>query len=113
MGYDLHITKKVRWFNPGPDISGKEWIACVESDSELRLSKATEVKLSDGSIVRHENPFMAEWTGHPLGGIVWFDYRDQRIDVKNPDKETIGKMHRIAAKLGASVQGEKGEVYDP
>lgn len=113
MGYDIHITKKAQWFNEGPDISGADWMNYISSDPELSLSSGVEVTLSDGRTYRHANPFLVKWSGHSSGSTVWFDYRDQRVTVKNPDAETISKMQRIAAKLRARVQGDKGEFYDP
>lgn len=112
MAYELHITKKPNWSFKGPDISGNDWIAYLGSDPELQPSSPVAVTMSDGSTYRHENPFLAKWTGHSSGTPVWFDYRDQHVVVKNPDSETIAKMQRIAKELGARVQGEKGEPYD-
>ena len=113
MGYDIHITKKPHWFDEGPDIPEADWTTYIASDPELRLTGAAEVTLSDGSIFRHESPFLAEWTGHPSGEVVWFDFRDHRVVVKNPDEETIQKMQSVATKLNARVQGDDGEFYDP
>jgi hypothetical protein len=112
MGYEIHITKKAHWSHGGPDISGMDWMNTISADPELSLPSGVEVTRSDGSTYKHANPFLAKWTGHSSGTPIWFDYRDQRVVVKNADTETIAKMQRIAAKLQARVQGDKGEFYD-
>ena len=113
MGYELHITKKANWAYGGPDISGADWMGYLASDPELRLSNPVAVTLSDGSTYNHQNPFLAKWHGHSSGSSVLFDYRDQQIIVRNPDPETIAKMQQVSKKLGARVQGDNGEFYDP
>ena len=42
----------------------------------------------------------------------WFEYERGNVDVKDADDETIKKMIAIAGRLGAKVQGDKGEIYD-
>ncbi|MFN2125831.1 MAG: hypothetical protein ACK2UF_22890 [Candidatus Promineifilaceae bacterium] len=37
MGYDLHITRKEYWAEPGDDIASEEWLTLVEHDPELSL----------------------------------------------------------------------------
>jgi hypothetical protein len=114
MGYDLHITRRKEWFSDeGLEITDLEWRTVVEADAEMRLTGAAELELPSGEALRYENPNLAEWTGHPDNDapVVWFDYRDGNIVVKNPDEATIVKMQEIARKLGAIVQGDDGEIY--
>lgn len=111
MGYDLHITRKELWFEDGPDIDDSEWRAYVASDPELRITGVAEAPLPDGGALRYESPLMAEWRRRSGGETVWFDFRDGRVVVKNPDDEIIAKMRQIAAALRARVQGDEGEFY--
>ena len=43
--------------------------------------------------------------------MAWFHYSNGNVDVKNPDRQILGKMLRIADRLGANVQGDDGEPY--
>jgi len=113
MGYDLHITRRQKWFAAeGPDITTFEWRAIIEGDPEMRLSAAAEPEIPGGEMLRYENPNLAEWTGHPDEDVVWFDYRRGNIVVKDPDEATLVKMQEIASKLEANVQGDDGELYN-
>jgi hypothetical protein len=41
MGYDIHITRKANWSDDeGDSITSEEWLAVLDSDSEL--SRATD-----------------------------------------------------------------------
>jgi hypothetical protein len=98
MGYDLHITRREHWIDEGDDISSEEWLAVVEADPELRIEAVY------GS-------YFAIWSGPSTLGDPWLDWFDGRINTKNPDHALIDKMVEIAEKLGASVQGDDGEIY--
>ena len=112
MGYDLHITRRSKWFDTeGLEITKSEWHAIIEFDPEMRLSEAAEHDLPSGEALRYENPSLAEWTGHPDEEFVWFNYSRGNIVVKNPDEATLVKVQEIAHKLRASVQGDDGESY--
>src|SRR5262245_44213580 len=55
-----------------------------------------------------------EWLGHiggdpDLGSLFW---SDGNIEINNPDLVLIKKMASVAAALGATVQGDDGELYD-
>jgi hypothetical protein len=95
-------------------VSLEEWLAYVASDSEMRLDNYAQVEV-DGHVLRHESEGIAVWTaysGHGVGGnLAWFHYSDGNVDVKNPDREILGKMLQIAGQLGAKVQGDEDEVY--
>jgi len=116
MGYDVHVTRAEHWSeSDATPIAREEWLAVVASDPELRLDDAAEAPLGDGSVLRHEAAGLAVWTaysGHGRGGnMAWLDYRDGEIVAKNPDAEILGKLSEIAARLGARVQGDDGELY--
>lgn len=117
MGYEVHITRKSDWFaEEGAEITLQEWLACVESDPDMRLDDAAEAVNADGETIRFERPGIAVWTayrGHGEGGnMAWFCHFDDRITVKNPDLEILAKMHHLSRALGAKVQGDDGEIYD-
>ncbi len=116
MGYDVHITRKDNWCDEdGPAISLDEWLAYVDGDPEMRLDGFAEATLPDGAVLRVECPGISVWTaysGHGIGGnMAWFNHAEDSITVKNPDREILGKMVRIAQALSAKVQGDECEVY--
>jgi hypothetical protein len=116
MGYDVHITRAAAWAeSESLPISIKEWLEYVERDPEMRLDNIARVSTRDGTVVSYENPGLSVWTaysGHErAGSMAWFDYRNGRIVVKNPDKEILTKMKRIAEQFGATVVGDEGERY--
>ena len=116
MGYDVHITRADDWAeSESKPISLEEWLSYVAGDSEMRLDNFAEAEVGGKKVLRYENEGLAVWSaysGHGLkGNMVWFDFRTDRIVVKNPDEEILGKMRRIASSLGAKVQGDDGELY--
>jgi hypothetical protein len=115
MGYDVYITRGTDWFeNNDVQISLEEWLAYVKSDPEMRIDNKAEAQTSDG-ILRYENIGLAVWTSYTrhdeAGNMAWFDFQNGNIVVKNPDKEILTKMCRIAESLQARVQGDEGESY--
>mgnify|MGYP001544618463 CR=1 FL=1 len=117
MGYDVHITRKQHWADEtGPRIELDEWLRYVEGDAEMRLDGAAEAGLADGGTLRVEGPGIAVWvaySGHGRdGNMAWFDHFEDRVTVKNPDREILRKMFAIAQALDARVQGDEGEGYD-
>lgn len=101
MGYDLHITRAEHWSdNTGAEITAEEWLAVVHADPELRL--APEVGMG---------PYFVRWTGPSTLPDPWLDRFAGNVDTKNPDPALIGKMVRLAERLGARVQGDEGELY--
>ena len=104
MGYDLHITRKAHWGDEhGPTISEAEWRAAIDGDPELSLDTERRYETTRGDYV------FAAWNGEP-GVLGWFD---GEITTKNPDTPLVVKMVAIAAALGATVQGDDGEIYRP
>jgi hypothetical protein len=118
MGYDIHITRKAQWADSeGPIISLDEWKALVMQDAEMRLDGFAEATTTQGEKIRIESEGLSVWTaysGHGYGGnMAWFSYnKTGNITVKNPDKEIRIKIHQIALKLGAIVQGDEDEIYN-
>jgi hypothetical protein len=117
MGYDIHITRKSEWFEEKqPSISLAEWLAYIDSDSEMRLDRCAEARLNDGAVLRLEDPSLAVWTGHPehgkRDGFAWLWLSAGNIEAKNPDVPTLKKMWAIAQAFQAKVQGDDGELYD-
>jgi hypothetical protein len=115
MGYDLHITRAAHWTESESDpISLTEWKKYIESDPEMRLDNFAEAKVG-GDVLRYENDGLAVWVayaGHGLdGNMAWFDYREGRIVVKNPDREIVAKMVQIARVFNARVNGDDGEYH--
>ncbi len=116
MGYDFHITREYERTESEPaPIRLDEWKAYVASDAEFRMVNSAEVTTPRGETIRYDNEGLALWTAHSRGGnvrnTVWFDYRNGRIVVKNPDDEIRDKMKEIARVLGARVIGDEGEEY--
>ena len=96
MGYDLHITRSAEWFDTaGAEITADEWLALVDADPEL----APAPELGD--------PYFAAWVGRDA----WLGWSDGQVFTKNPDRALLGKMVEIAARLGARIQGDEGELY--
>jgi hypothetical protein len=99
MGYDIHITRADMWFNSeASPIPLEEWLAVIASDPELKLDN-------------QNGPHDFLWfppdgqTPYPL----W--WAEGRIHTKNPERAMVEKMLEVAARLGARVQGDHGEVY--
>lgn len=119
MGYEVHITRKVNWFEEdGPTITLQEWLDYVSSDPEMRADGYAEAKAPDGVLLlRTDNEGIAVWTAYAAHGVngnqAWFCHFDNRITVKNPDVTILIKMYQISSELGAKVQGDEGEEYGP
>ena len=116
MGYDVHITRADEWakskINP---ISLEEWTAYLQSDVDMRLDGFAEATTTQGERVRYENPGLAVWTKYSKDDSnthqAWFDFRNGKIVVKNPDDEILKKMKEIAKAFNAKIIGDDGEFY--
>ncbi len=100
MGYDLHVTRRSFWADEeGQSISIEEWLACAKDDPELRPDL--------------ENPGWENWLIVLSEGSwpLWWERRGKLV-TKNPGPPAIAKLVRLALSLGATVQGDDGEVYD-
>lgn len=116
MGYDVHITRASVWTESGSHpIDLREWLKYVEADPEMRPDNVAVARIKGKPVVAYANEGLSVWlaySGHdPNGNMAWFDYRDGRIVVKNPDSEILAKMKEIAAHFGAIVMGDDGETY--
>lgn len=120
MGYEVHITRKAESWADEEDnntITLAEWLDYVASDPEMRLDTYPEwpVYLADGTI-NPESDGQSVWLPYSKDGVAgnhaWFCHFTDRITVKNPDEEILGKMLVIAHALGARVQGDDGEYFD-
>jgi hypothetical protein len=100
MGWEVHKTRADHWLDSHMrPITADEWLALVAADPELRIDEAN-------------GPYFAVWSGpcsYPQGG--WFDWADGCVSTKQTDRAILGKLLRLAADLGAVVQGDDGEVY--
>lgn len=117
MGYDIHITRKASWSDKdGPTLTLEEWLDYISRDEEMRADGFAEAATPNGETIRIDNPGIVVWisySGHGVdGNMAWFCHFEDRITVKNPDSETMRKMHKIASSLRARVQGDEGEEYD-
>jgi hypothetical protein len=99
MGYELHITRGRFWAeNEGHHISTEEWLSLIEADIELTL-------------YNRNGPYFAVWSGSSQHEHSWLDWFEGNIHTKHPDRAMLGKMLQIADGLGATVQGDDGEIY--
>ena len=99
MGYDLHITRADFWAeNEGQGIGREEWLRVVEQDPELTIDE-------------QNGPLFANWGPVSDAYSPWFDWSEGNVYTKNPDRNSLVKMLQIAALLGATVQGDDGEIY--
>lgn len=103
MGYDIHITRRVRWADDGePSISLNEWQAVIDGDPELE-----PVGLNGRG-----NPcvMMCDQTRRAAR---YFHYDEGQIFVKKPCTAVLMKMLAIAQVLNARVIGDDDEIYAP
>lgn len=111
----LYITRKSHWSDrEGPEITQEEWHACIDDDPEMYLVGFAEVETPGGDS-HPVSTGLAVWLAysqHGEGNLAWFDHQDGHIVVSRADEEIIRKMQRIAAILGARVEGAHGERYD-
>jgi hypothetical protein len=98
MPYLLHITRASDWTQSSElPITAAEWLKLVRTDSEL---------IQDP----RRGPYFVRWPGSN-GRAQWLEWADGRINTKYPDGALLKKLVAIAARLGAKVQGDGGEVY--
>ena len=115
MGYDLHITRKLNWFDASPAIDLHEWLEYVANDPDLQHDGFAETPAANGDMLRIESQGICIWKGYSGGGnpesTAWLTWNAGNVVAKNPDDEIRKKMWSIAQSLGASVQGDEGEHY--
>ncbi len=113
MGYDFHITRAEFWpeaeSNP---ITLKEWLAYVQSDSELEFAGCEK---HEADSLEGSDEVDAVWVGHSgyeASGMeppLWWSGGE--ITTKHADQETRVKMWRIAQHFGARLVGDEDEEY--
>jgi len=109
MSYYVTITRKPNpCWKGGELISEAEWRRVALAEPDFR--PATDAELVE--VAPYGRPSDLVWTGHPNFSAVWFDWFEGQIDVKGPDEITLAKMGLLAARLGANMIGENGELYD-
>lgn len=116
MGYDVHITRASSWLDSEElPITLEEWLSYIKNDAEMRRDDQATAFVDGKPVLTYENPGLTVWTAwsenEPDGNMAWFDYRDGRIIVKNPDEEILDKMKQIAVALDAKVIGDEDEEY--
>lgn len=101
MGYDLHITRKASWSDDEDKnvISLKEWKEYVSKNSNIYEDPEND-EYSFLHVDKNE-----DW---PL----WYWKECGNIHTKNPEKETVIAMVKIAKDLNARVVGDDDEEYD-
>src|SRR4051812_21174805 len=98
MGYDLHITRRVDWWDfDGPAITLEEWGAYVKGDAEVQPDP-------------DNGPTDFLYAAHPKEPWPLWWYRGE-VYAKNPDEATVRKLVGIAEKLEARVLGDDGETH--
>ncbi len=100
MGYDLHITRADDWTRSEVvPITVDEWLDAVATDPDLRIDP-------------RNGPYFAVWGNATENRAEsWLDWSDGEVFTKNPRRIELAKMLDLAARFGASVQGDDGERY--
>ncbi|MCL9807634.1 hypothetical protein NAT51_19080 [Flavobacterium amniphilum] len=101
MGYNLHITRKDTWFDDEDQniISFEEWTEYVSKNPNL---------YNDPDNDRNSFYHVGQNEDWPL----WYWEECGNIHTKNPDKDAIIAMVKIAGDLNAKVIGDDHERYD-
>lgn len=109
MSYDLHITKRERWFDKGNDIADIEWHHILSNHPDLIPVDSIETTLEGERIFLHyKNSKIAKWQGRET---YWFFFSDGEISIANPDDDAIQKTKSVALSIKAKVLGDDGEEY--
>ncbi len=112
MGYDIHIHRRLRWFDIGSDITTEEWDKLINGDPELEHTEKVEVPFKGGIFsYKLKDTLLAKWMNPPSNEVFWFDLRKGKISTKYNKDEILIKAIEIAKKLKAKVQGDEGETY--
>ncbi|WP_018343436.1 hypothetical protein [Cytophaga aurantiaca] len=113
MGYELHIVRQKDWedYEEESSITLDEWLAYVETDSELIPNSSLD---PSKRMYGDDSPGFVIWKEYPGNTYEtsWLDFFEGSISTKHPDDITIAKMIQIAKALNARVQGDEGEFYD-
>lgn len=99
MSYNVYITRAEFWAeNEGTEIPADEWQELVGADPELAIDE----KGGPGFAV-----LMTAGDDQPA----WLDWTEGNIYASYPGSALQRKMLQIAARLGARLQGDDGEIY--
>jgi hypothetical protein len=94
LGYDVYITRRTHWSDAfGDEIGPEEWMALVDDESGL------EPVAEAGSWVARS----------PAGTRI--EWADGNVAARDPEDDEVDLLLELAERLGATVQGEDGEVY--
>jgi hypothetical protein len=107
MPWGVYITRAEVWsMNEGKRITPEEWMAVVRCDHELHVVHDT------GPYIAEWLPDNAEMLPNPSMPDGWyFQWDEGNIYAQRPSNAVILKLEGLAAKLGAVVQCEDGEVF--
>lgn len=116
MGYDVHIARADNWFDSNEKpIPLPEWLRYVASDPEMRLDNIAIARIDGKPVLAVQSDGLAVWVAWSRherdNNMAWFDWREGRIIMKNPDDEILAKMRLIATALSAFVVGDEHERY--
>lgn len=102
MGHDLHITRKETQADvDGPVITFEEWLKYADTDKDL-----VKDLLDDSSSGPQDFVFLIH-SGEPVP-LCWFE---GEIYAKDPNKQVVKKLIKIAKNLDAHVVDDDDEPY--
>jgi hypothetical protein len=107
----VFITRKPDpLLNVGDDIGLEDWREHALHEGDFRVPDAAD--LAEAGTPVPDVQRVLVWTGHSQHPRVWFEWVDGQVEAKYLDEATIVRMQEMAAKLGARVISEQGEVFD-
>lgn len=120
MNYHVHITRKATSWADAHDpaaITLAEWENYVIGDEEMRLDdQLAEPDFGAATTPATHVDGLSVWLAYSkkkrVGNYAWFYHDQDRITVRNPNEEILGKMLAIARVLHARVQGDDNEYFD-
>jgi len=102
MGYDLHITRKLNWFDASPAIDLHDWLEYLASDPDLQHDGFAETPVASGDALRIESQGICIWKGYSGGGSpeakAWLTWNAGNVVAKNPDEGSVkrcGPSHNL------------------
>ncbi len=109
MGYDLHITRSEDWSDPdGTPIPLEEWRNFTTAHDDIHDVPITS---PEGDIIMDDTGAGSVAVRLSTGDWAPLWWVDGNVVSKNPSREMVQFMARIAVELSARVQGDDGEVY--
>ncbi len=113
MGYSIHIEQ----IDSGSQnkITLEKWLEYIENDSEMERNDHIEVISPENEVLSFKIEGLCIWKGYskyPEGINVYFSPSKNSISLKNPDREILIKMYKIAQYFKASVRGDGDEIYN-